>query len=84
MGPRITDPATRPFPPLPATDVNRAENQVGRQTPRQGEPAILRFTATAPGDYPVFYLFTFQGQGGCTRGQTRPPVSGFGQVSTIQ
>jgi len=83
MGRYVTDPAARPFPPLPATDITRAENQVGRQTLRQGEPAIVRFTATAPGDYPVFYLFTYQGQGNCTRGQTRPPVSGLGQVATI-
>lgn len=79
----ITDPHIRSLPPLPATDITRAENQRARQNLRQGEQAILRFTATAPGDYPVYFLFTYQARGACNEGLSSGPGSGYGQVATI-
>lgn len=79
----ITDPHIRSLPPLPATDITRAENQRARQDLRQGERAILRFTATAPGDYPVYFLFTYQARGACNEGLSPGPGAGYGQVATI-
>lgn len=81
-GPSITDPKA-PRPPMPATDITQPGRQVARQTLHMGEQAALQVTPTAPGDYPVFFIYRFQSQGDCTKGLANAPGSGVAKVGTI-
>lgn len=83
VGPSITDPNVRTLPPLPATDVSRAENQLQRLPLSLGAPGALRFSPSAAGDYPVYYYVNYQGQGECSEGLANEPSSGYVLVATI-
>jgi len=84
VGRYITDPDVPTLPPLPATDVSRAENQVQRLPLTVGNPAVLRFSPPATGDYPVYYYVNYQGQGDCAEGLANEPSSGYVLVATIR
>lgn len=75
--------ATSPNP-LPPTDIGRPENQLVRQSLRQGEPATLQFTAAKPGDYPVFYSWESRGPARCNAQSGAETQSGTGIIAIIR
>lgn len=80
---RSIDPGSQLPNPLPKTDITFPQNQLARVPLIQGQPATLRWTGLAPGDYPVFYFFRYQGQGPCSVGLDSGVGSGQLLMATI-